>query len=136
MVAKRSYIMNWGLFESFCEMLDGIPIKAVLRAADAERKMVEEDLKKKRAEPDECIVSVLGFCNFLMLAVRGIYASLPALPFEHRAFYGRIVQQLVDAGELPAEIKSHFERIFSTVPDKNETFMSVPCGKYGNGRFA
>lgn len=129
--------MNWGLFESFCEMLESIPIKAVLRAADAERKMVEEDLKKKRAEPDECIVSVLGFCNFLSLAVRGIYASLPALPFEHRTFYARIVQQLVDAGELPVEIKSHFERIFSPNPDKREALASAQYGTYGtNERFA
>jgi hypothetical protein len=123
--------MNWGLFESFCEMLESIPIKAVLRAADAERKMVEEDLKKKRAEPDEGVVSVLGFCNFLSLAVRGIYASLPALPFEHRAFYAQIVQQLVDAGELPIEIKSHFERIFSTTSDTRELLTSTQTGTYG-----
>lgn len=114
--------MNWGLFESFCEMLEGIPIKAVLRAADAERRMVEDDLKKKRAEPDERVASVLSFCNFLTLAARGIYASLTAVPSEHRAFYARIVQQLVDAGELPAEVKSHFGQIFSS--DKSDALRS------------
>jgi hypothetical protein len=124
--------MNWGLFESFCEMLEGIPIKAVIRAADAERRMVEEDLKKKRADPDECVVSVLGFCNFLTLAVRGIYASLASLPAEHRAFYARIVQQLADAGELPAEIKGHFGQIFST--GKSDALRSAQ-GKT-NQRFA
>jgi hypothetical protein len=122
--------MNWGLFESFCEMLEGIPIKAVLRAADAERRMVEEDLKKHRAEPNECVNSVLGFCNFLKLAVRGIYALPAALPLEHRLFYGRIVQQLVDAGELPAEIKGHLEEIFSTSADKTEASESSERGRY------
>lgn len=112
--------MNWGLFESFCEMLEGIPIKAVLRAADAERKMMEEDLKKKRMEPSECALSVLGFCNFLTLGVQRIHISLPVLPFEHRAFYRYIVHQLVDAGELPAEVERDFEKIFSMNRERQE----------------
>ena len=106
--------MNTGLFETFCEMLESIPIKAVVRAADAERRMVEEDLEKKRAEPDEYVISVLGFCNFLVLAVRGIYASVPALPVAHCAFYRKIVERLVAAGELPFETMARFERIFSS----------------------
>lgn len=101
-------------------MLEGIPIKAVIRAADAERKMVEDDLEKKRAEPDEYVLSVLGFCNFLTLAVRGIPASLPVLPFEHRPFYRDIVHKLVDAGELPREIESRFARISSDAPEDDE----------------
>jgi len=112
--------MNWGLFESFCEMLESIPIKAVLRAADAERKMVEDDLEKKRTEPDEYVTSVLGFCNFLLLAVGGIYAAIPGLPREHRAFYRKMVRRLIDAGELPSEIKSHLDEIFSTAIDHRQ----------------
>jgi hypothetical protein len=112
--------MNWSLFESFCEMLESIPIKAVLRAVEAERKMVEDDLEKKRTEPDEYVASVLGFCNFLMLAVCGIYSAIPALPSDHRAFYSKMVQRLVDAGELPAEIKDHLDEIFSTTDHKQQ----------------
>jgi hypothetical protein len=112
--------MNWGLFKSFCEMLESIPTKAVLRAADAERRMVEDDLVKKRTEVDVYVISVLGFCNFLTLAVGGIYAFLPALPFEHRAFYGSVVRRLVDAGELPSDIFGYFERIFSPARDHHE----------------
>jgi hypothetical protein len=104
--------MNCGLFETFCEMLESIPIKAVVRAADAERRMVEDDLRKKRTVPDLYVDSVLGFCNFLTSAVAGIYVTLPAFPLEHCAFYRKIVQRLVDAGELPAEIVGEFERIF------------------------
>lgn len=104
--------MNWGLFESFCEMLESIPTKAVLRAVDAERRMVEDDLVKKRTEMDEYVASVLGFCNFLTLAVSGIYTSAPGLPFEHCAFYRKIIQELVDAGELPREISRYVEKVF------------------------
>lgn len=106
--------MNWGLFDSFCDLLESIPVKAVLRAVDAERKMVEDDLEKKRTERDEYVTSVLSFCNFLMLAVCGIYAAIPGLPIEHRAFYSKIVQRLIDAGELPSEITGHLDEIFST----------------------
>ena len=105
--------MNWSLFESFCDMLETIPAKAILRATDAERKMVEEDLEKKRTESDEYVTSILSFCNFLMLAVRGQYAVMSSLPFEHRVFYSKIVQRLIDAGELPADIRSHMDEIFT-----------------------
>ena len=110
--------MNAGLFETFCEMLESIPIKAVVRAADAERRMVEEDLETKRTEPDEYVTSVLSFCNFLVLGVRGIYASLPALPVAHCAFYRKIVQRLVEAGELLFETIGWFEGIFRSALSK------------------
>jgi hypothetical protein len=117
--------MNWGLFESFCEMLDSIPIKAVLCAVDAERKMVEDDLDKKRTEPDEYVTSVLGFCNFLMLAVYGVCGSINSLPPEHCAFYRKIVQRLVDAGELPSQIIPHFDKIFAPAFDSPENGGSL-----------
>jgi len=117
--------MNWGLFESFCEMLESIPIKAVLRAVAAERKMVEDDLDKKRTEPDEYVTSVLGFCNFLMLAVCGVYGSITSVPSEHRAFYSKIVRQLVDAGELPSDIIAHFDKIFVPAFDSPESSGSL-----------
>jgi hypothetical protein len=113
--------MNWGLFESFCEMLESIPIKAVLRAVEAERKMVEDDLNKKRTERDEYVSSVLGFCNFLMLAVCGVYDTITSLPWEHHAFYSKIVRRLVDAGELPSEIIAHFDKIFLPAFDSTES---------------
>jgi hypothetical protein len=104
-------VMNWGLFEKFCEMLESIPTKAVLRAVEAERKMVEDDLAKKRTERDEEVASVLGFCNFLMLAMYGMNGSIASLPEEHRAFYSKILHQLLDAGELPSEPVTYFDRI-------------------------
>lgn len=127
--------MNSGLFETFCEMLESIPIKAVVRAADAERKMVQDDLENNRAEPDECVNSVLSFCNFLTSAVRGIHAAIPIFPVEHCAFYRKIVQRLVLAGELPPEIIPEFDRIFSRALSKalttenNNSDMPVPGNK-------
>lgn len=109
--------MNWGLFESFRKMLDSIPTKAVLRAVEAERRMVEDDLENKRTECDPYVISVLGFCNFLTLAVCGIHSSMASLPVEHRAYYGRVVQRLVDAGELPSTTAEHF---------------SIPIGRFSN----
>lgn len=104
--------MNLRLFESFCEMLESIPSKALLRALDAERRMVEDDLEKKRTEPDEYVTSILSFCNCLIRAVTGGYVSLPALPVEHCAFYRKIVHRLVEAGELPPEMVTQFDQIF------------------------
>jgi hypothetical protein len=100
------------MFESFCEMLESIPIKAVLRAADAERKMVEDDLENKRTEPDEYSLSILSFCDFLLRAVSGGFVSLPALPVEHCAFYRKMVHRLVEAGELPPQMIPQFDGIF------------------------
>ena len=117
--------MNWGLFESFCEMLDSIPTKAVLRAVEAERRMVEDDLENKRTECDQYVVSVLAFCNFLTLAVCGMYSSVAALPVEHCAYYGKVVQRLVDAGELPSTSAEYFNRIFEPRFDSPQTDTSL-----------
>jgi len=120
--------MNWGLFESFCEMLESIPTKAVLRAAEAERKMVEDDLDHKRTERDPYVISVLSFCNFLSLAVCGVHASMAALPIEHRMFYGKVVQRLVDAGELPSDSTEHFNSSFvlllGNTPEHSRNFSA------------
>ena len=126
-------IMNWGLFESFCEMLDSIPTKAVLRAVEAERKMVKADLENKRTECDQYVISVLGFCNFLTLAVCGVYSSMAALPVEHRAYYGKVVQRLVDAGELPLTTAEHFNRIFASGfnSSKTDTLQDFAPGDEG-----
>lgn len=119
--------MNCGLFETFCEMLESIPVKAVVRAADAERKMVEDDLRKNRTVPDFYVDSILDFCNFLTSTVAGIQVTLPVFPVEHCAFYRKIVQRLVDAGELPAEIVGEFERIFSKALSSALTADDAPA---------
>ena len=128
--------MNCGLFETFCEMLESIPIKAIVRAVDAERKMVQEDLEKRRTVPDLYVDSILDFCNFLTSAVAGIHVTLPVFPVEHCAFYRKIVQRLVDAGELPAELVDKFERIFSRALSRALTTDDAPEAFETNNKLA
>jgi hypothetical protein len=101
------------LFDNFSEMLETIPAKAIIPAADAERRMVEDDLITKQTVPDQESLSVLEFCTFLIHAARGIQSSIPTWPIEHCAFYRRVVQKLVDAGELPPRFKEQFDVTFS-----------------------
>jgi hypothetical protein len=107
--------MHSYLFDSFARMIESVPPKAVIRAAEAERRMVEDDLESQRAVPDEEATSVLGFCNFLTAAARGVLVVLPIAPIEHCAFYRKVVQRLVEAGELPFTVKDQFDRTFSRV---------------------
>src|SRR5690349_12453156 len=98
-------VMYSYLFDSFARMIESAPPKAVIRAAEVERRMVEDDLESNRTVPDEEAISVLGFCNFLTAAAGGVVVALPAAPIEHCAFYRKIVQRLVEAGELPFTVK-------------------------------
>lgn len=94
-------------------MLERVPTKAIIRAADAERRMVESDLEMKRTPVNEESLSILGFCNFLINATQGIQCVIPAWPIEHCVFYRRVVQKLVEAGELPPDVKEQFDVTFS-----------------------
>ncbi len=101
------------LFDSFANMIEDLPVKAILRAADAERRMVEDDLARQRISPNEDTDSVLAFCQFLEAAERGAHFPLPALPMEHCAFYRKIVQKLVDVGELHHNVQGWVDDTFS-----------------------
>ena len=103
------------LFDSFARMIEGIPAKAVIEAAEVEQRMVEDDLEHHRTPPDEVVISVLGCCNFITAAARGVLVVLPAAPIEHCAFYRKIVQRLVEAGELPFAVKDQLDLTFSRV---------------------
>jgi hypothetical protein len=103
------------LFDSFARMIESVPSKAVIRAAEAEQRMVEDDLECHRTVPDEEAISVLGFCNFLTAAAHGVLVALPTVPIEHCAFYRKVVRRLVEAGELPFTVKDQFDRMFSRV---------------------
>jgi hypothetical protein len=57
--------MNDHLFESFCVMIDGLPIKAVMRAAMVQCHMLEDDLAKGWIPPNVTAASILSFAFFL-----------------------------------------------------------------------
>jgi hypothetical protein len=105
--------MNERLFESFCAMIDGLPVRAVLRATKVQCRMIENDLVQGRIPPGEIVVSILSFCIFLRAASRGSLAFFPELPMEHWAFYGKVVRKLVAAGELQLKAQDQFDTAFS-----------------------
>jgi phage pi2 protein 07 len=105
--------MNDRLFESFCVMMDNLPVKAVMRAAMVQCHMIEDDLAKGRIPPSSTITSLLSFCVFLKSAANGSLVFFPELPIEHWAFYGKMVRKLVAAGELELKVQDQFDTAFS-----------------------
>jgi len=105
--------MNSFLFDSFSEMIEELPVKAVLLAADAQRRMLEDDIANKRLQPGGDVHSILTFCDFLAVTSCGEEVSCPPLPVEHCAFYRKIIQKLVEAGELPYDAQEQFDLCFS-----------------------
>ena len=100
------------VFETFCEMMESIPTKALLRAAEAERRMLEDDLEKKRTPRERDAISVLHFCRSLANATRGLPSVLPVWRIEHWAHYREIVRRLADTGELPCCTMEQFDFTF------------------------
>jgi hypothetical protein len=103
------HIMSHRPFERFCEMIDGLSSKAVLKAAAMERRMLEEDGALGRTPSSEDTDSILAFCMFLEGAARGAWVMPPSIPMEHWAFYEKTVERLAAAGELPYVAKEDFE---------------------------
>lgn len=80
--------------------MDHLPPAAIKKAAANERQMLEDDMAKGREESLSDVTSILMFCRFLESAERGIPAILPNLPLEHWTYYLKIIQKLVEAGDL------------------------------------
>jgi hypothetical protein len=105
--------MSAQLFESFSGMIDKIPAKGVLLAAELQHQMLKNDLAKKRTLPVKAVHSILAFCNFLNNTVNGIHTVSTALPIQHISFYRKTIERLIKAGELPFEAKKSFDETFS-----------------------
>jgi hypothetical protein len=99
-------------FETFCEMIESLPPRAVLRAVAIERFMLEEDLAMGRTSPNDETGLILTFCRFLEDAAHGELAVPRIMPPRHWTFYGKIVEQLAAAGELPRKVREDFETAF------------------------
>jgi hypothetical protein len=105
--------MSVQLFESFSGMIDTIPAKGVLVAAQLERQMLQNDLAEKRTLPFAAVHSILTFCDFLKNATGGLRTISSALPIQHVAFYRKTVARLIETGELPFEATELFDEAFS-----------------------
>ncbi len=90
-------------------MIDGLPPKGVYRAAELERRMLEEDAASKRNSLNGDEYSVLDFCHFLEAVKLGTVPAGHILPEEHVAFYRKIVERLIAAGELSPDAKERFD---------------------------
>ena len=100
------------LFESFIEMAERLPPKAVKEALDRESKMVESDLIHDRVLSWMDGFSIMIFHRFIE-AVK-VHDKLIAvvLPPEHVAAYRELVKKLVRAGELPYNALRDFDDAF------------------------
>ena len=101
-------------FESFAEMIDGLPPKGVCRAAEMQRRMLEDDLAWQRDQLTGEKYSVLDFCHFLESAGLGPAAAATPPPLKHVAFYRKTVDRLVAAGELPPAAMEQFDAAFAS----------------------
>jgi hypothetical protein len=101
-------------FDTFCEMIDGLPSKAVPKAVVLEQRMLEEDLVLGRTFPNKDTSLILGYCRFLEAAIHGRLVLPGVMPMERWALYGKTVERLAAAGELPCWEKQDFEAAFMT----------------------
>jgi hypothetical protein len=91
------------LFEVFSRTISDLPPKAVLRVVRLEREMLEGDLSQKRELPLEDVNSILWFCRCVENFSWKANETPSHLPAHHIAFYKKIVEKLVQCGELPVD---------------------------------
>ena len=101
------------LFERFAEMVEKLPARAILKAVQLERQMLESDLAQKRALPMADARSIMAFCDFLQHGPAITRVSRISIPIQHVGFYRSTVKRLVQDGELPYQAGEVFEHSFS-----------------------
>ncbi len=108
--------MGMPLFERFTTMIDGLPAKGVVAAVRLERQMLEDDMAHKRTLPIEDTRSIVAFSNFLENASDDTASIVrKPVPMHHLGFYRSTVKRLVEAGELPDESFTLFDKAFATI---------------------
>jgi hypothetical protein len=107
--------MSVSCFESFCRVIDGLPPKAVIKTAELECQMLEDDLAHERDQINlQEVILLLAFCHFIKTSAL-LARMLPMdLPNRHVARYRSIVEKLIEARELPFKAKAQFDSIFCT----------------------
>jgi hypothetical protein len=107
--------MGAQLFDRFAEMIQQMPPKAVLRAVQLEKQMLENDMAQKRTLPMAEVRSIVAFCGFLENAAGTISAPKISVPIQHLGFYRSTIKRMVEGGELPNEVRVLFESVFSAM---------------------
>lgn len=106
-------LMGIPLFARFAEMVERLPVKAVISAVILERKMLEDDMAHNRTVPVNDVRSIIAFSEFLENAPDVARLSKAIVPIEHLGLYRTTVKRLVEAGELPWESAGLFDVAFS-----------------------
>lgn len=101
------------VFRAFSKMIEGLPAPAVIKALEAQCRMLESDIEHKRLTTMEDALSILSFRHFVRMAQGGDVArcSRP-LPVDHVEFYRTVTARLVDARELPSSAMEQFDFAF------------------------
>jgi hypothetical protein len=105
--------MGIPLFERFAEMVERLPVRAVISAVILERKMLEDDLAHDRTVPINDVRSIIAFSEFIENAPDTTRLSKAIVPIQHLGLYRATVKRLVEAGELPWESAGLFDTAFS-----------------------
>ena len=109
--------MRLSLFDSFADMIENIPVGAILRTLEREQRMIEEDLAFQRPVSLKEAESILNFCYFVEAVRAGSPAwafTLPLSP-EHLDFYRKTLARLIAAQQLPAGAKTEFDSVLPAV---------------------
>jgi hypothetical protein len=106
--------MTTHLFQSFAEMLNGLPAAVIRKAMDLENRMLEKDLLYKRVPETDEVISILSFCQFIKAAAAGDNISSAESSPDHVAIYRKVVKRLIEAGELPTDAAGQFDFTFSS----------------------
>jgi len=99
-------------FETFCAMIDRLPLKAVPKAAARTQSMLEEDLAFGRIALNGDTASLLTFCSFLAGALEDRLVLPRTGPMECWASCVQTVGRLVAAKQLPRKWQEDIEAAF------------------------
>ena len=101
------------MFESFANMVETMPARAIIPMLERERHMLEEDLARQRPVPAQETTSILAFCRFVEAARKLTPADFPIqnLPARQVQFYRQTVARLVEVEGLPYQAKDDFDQL-------------------------
>ena len=109
------------MFELFSEIVRSVPPTAVRHIVGRIHGTIEDALLYKEIEENWDVQSVLSFCQFMdSVFEEDVIFPLDRLPARHIAFYGKLVTDLIEAGELPAAAREKFDAVFSAGKGKRQ----------------
>lgn len=102
-------------------MVGRLPAAVVPKTLELERRMLEEDVEKKRTLPMDDVRSILSFCRFIEASLRGGECLPIVVPADHLEFYRETLERLIQNNVLSADARTYFDRGFSKYTLKLKT---------------